>query len=218
MCPLGLGQLSTWLDLFISALCDLGKHEQCLFMCVPICEVGWCLCILWLKGGIKSKRLEQSLGDKLSFWCCLAGILKAPPAPLLVFSLEPHPLHLPIKWPCDSSALAAHGSDLLWCCGMLACMNTFYNYRSLVYPLKTILLGLWYVCSILWSCLRFMITNNLLYSLDKVGWCFLSNCLWLSGDQSSLHWRWEEKYSCLAANSLQEEQSCFLSALVGIWC
>lgn len=29
--------------------------------------------------------------------------------------------------------------------------------------------------------------------------------LWLSGDQSSFQWRWEEKYYCLATNSLQEE-------------
>lgn len=39
--------------------------------------------------------------------------------------------HQQIWWPCDSSRLSA---QVLTCCGALACMNTFYNYRILIFP------------------------------------------------------------------------------------
>lgn len=39
------------------------------------------------------------------------------------------------------------------------------------FPLQTLLLGLWNVCLIPWTCWRFMITVNLLYSLSEVALC-----------------------------------------------
>lgn len=176
MSPLRSNYQGSWLDLFISILCDLVKTEQHLFACVPICNLTMVLYFRYTycvgKKAIGAKLLEQNLRDKLcgcylafsavliiflrlsSFRCMVSGAILA---------------HLQIWWACESSGLAALDSDLLWYAGLhgIPSIITELLFSPLKnYPFRTLV-----VCLILWTCLRFMITISLLYRLIKVTWC-----------------------------------------------
>lgn len=173
MCPLRWNHQSAWLDLFIFILCDLGKLEQHLFACVPICNVTMVLHFSYAscewKKAIGAKLLEQGLRDKLYGRYLAFAAVSTTFRRLFSFRCIFFGATLPhrqIWWACECSGLAALDSDLLWSAGLhgipsiiaelLFCPLKNYSFRTLV------------VCLIPWTCLRFMITISLLYHLIEV--------------------------------------------------